>query len=704
MGELLVAGALPVTRRLWVSLARIALGGGMLLLLTGQSGRGVAQEPGTVDAANFVAVTDSLARPIYDACPGIVVADSATGRVVTRGSPMIIWPNWGYSAGQIAATSDGTLIATLSNENGWFIDVMTWSSDRDGWTENLFHGPFGLLGGGAIAISPDDTTMLAGEVNRVQKYRVADVVKPKPVPVGAITMDPAAESEVRGAARHRATVAAAIKYSADSQTAYVVGNDGFVYTLDVAAWAWRGDPIAYPAMSLPMHYRARRTFASLSPDERWLVINGGDPGTGSLLVLVDLRNGQATRMDALGLQEAWGVAFNYVGADRGLLAVHGRTAVATYRFDEGRLSPVAATRIPAPGHQSWQEDARWQARFASLAWSGDGARLIANQGGATEWRIFELSVTEPRQLTSVAVFESCQYNDLPPGYGPMGFDIVTSQKRPTLTATPTSSTTPTASKTPTITPAPTDTPSPSGTPTASSTATDVPPSATPTATAPPTLAPSPLHLPLNLREHCRVGTKRMDVALVIDASTSMRDGHTTAGRTKFAAAIEAARSFVDTLALPADQAAVVVFNSDAQVVVGLTGRRADVDAALARIPGLVRQHTRIDWGIEVAHEELFGPRHNPVNQAVMIVLTDGLANPEPASTAVRRAQEAKDDGITIFTVGLGKDDELNVVELREMASRSEYFYHAPDGEDLLAIYDEIATEIPCPADSFWGGR
>ena len=88
----------------------------------------------------------------------------------------------------------------------------------------------------------------------------------------------------------------------------------------------------------------------------------------------------------------------------------------------------------------------------------------------------------------------------------------------------------------------------------------------------------------------------------------------------------------------------------------------------------------------------------------MIVLTDGLANPEPASTAVRRAQAAKDDGITIFTIGLGEADELNIVELAQMASRPEYFYRAPDGEDLLAIYRTIAVEIPCPAEAYWGRR
>jgi Mg-chelatase subunit ChlD len=184
----------------------------------------------------------------------------------------------------------------------------------------------------------------------------------------------------------------------------------------------------------------------------------------------------------------------------------------------------------------------------------------------------------------------------------------------------------------------------------------------------------------------------------------MRDDRTSADRTKLAAAIEAAKVFLTTMSLPQDQAAVVVFNTDAEVTQELTGKRPDIEAALARIPQLVRQQPRIDLGIEAAHEELTSVRRNPANQAVLILLTDGLANPEPASTAVRRAQAAKDDRITIFTIGLGQPADLNVVELRQMASHPEYFYHAPDGEDLLAIYRTIAVEIPCPAAQYWGGR
>ena len=272
-----------------------------------------------------------------------------------------------------------------------------------------------------------------------------------------------------------------------------------------------------------------------------------------------------------------------------------------------------------------------------------------------------------------------------------------------VTPTAPASVTPTPSPTPSLTPSPASSPRPSPTAPPTPCAT---PSRVPTATATPTPTPSarPLYLPLLLRERCPVEKQRVDVALVIDASTSMRDGFTAAGRTRLAAALEAARTFVAGLALPADQAAVVCFNNAAWVEVGLTGRRADVQAALARIPDGVRQQTRIDLGIEAAQLELSGPRHRAINRPVMIVLTDGLANPEPASTAVQRAAAAKADEITIFTIGLGDERELNVPELTQMASRAEYFYHAPDAEDLAAIYRAIAVELPCPGVRLWVRR
>jgi Ca-activated chloride channel family protein len=193
---------------------------------------------------------------------------------------------------------------------------------------------------------------------------------------------------------------------------------------------------------------------------------------------------------------------------------------------------------------------------------------------------------------------------------------------------------------------------------------------------------------------------RTDVALVIDASSSMEE-RTSAGRTKISAAVAAARSFLDALQ-PAsgDQAAVVWFNDRAQVEQPLTGDRLALDNALGHI--VTRQFTRIDLGIEAARHELASPRRRVDNKPVMIVLTDGRANPVGPEVAEAEAATAKAAGVTVFTIGLGQD--LDVEALARMASRMEYFYQAPDAEALAGIYRGIAVSIPCPVDRFWGQR
>ena len=58
--------------------------------------------------------------------------------------------------------------------------------------------------------------------------------------------------------------------------------------------------------------------------------------------------------------------------------------------------------------------------------------------------------------------------------------------------------------------------------------------------------------------------------------------------------------------------------------------------------------------------------------------------------------------MTIFSIGLGADVEADA--LAAIASRSGYFYRAPDAEALADIYRAIAETIPCPAGQFCGGR
>jgi Mg-chelatase subunit ChlD len=258
---------------------------------------------------------------------------------------------------------------------------------------------------------------------------------------------------------------------------------------------------------------------------------------------------------------------------------------------------------------------------------------------------------------------------------------------------------------PTVPPTPTETPLPAtGTPTATATELASSPTVPPTATSTPapsaTSRPVPVYLPVTLRETCIHDQRHVDVALVMDASTSMLEPTRTGG-TKLDAARAAAAIFLDQLRLGSgDQATIVSFHSTATLLQPLTADRAALDQAFARIQPV--SGTRIHLGIDAAHAELTSARHRAANVQVLVLLTDGRSNPDPVELAVQRAAAAKADGIAIFTIGLG--NELDFDALARIASRPEYFYHAPDAADLARIYASIAVLTPCPGSAFWGGR
>ena len=133
---------------------------------------------------------------------------------------------------------------------------------------------------------------------------------------------------------------------------------------------------------------------------------------------------------------------------------------------------------------------------------------------------------------------------------------------------------------------------------------------------------------------------------------------------------------------------------------GLTRDRALLDAALDRIS--VAQTMRLDLAVEAGRGELEGDRGDAGNAKVLVLLTDGRANPVGPEVAVRKAQAAKDARITIFTIGLG--DDLDVDALAAMASTPDRFYRAPDGGQLAEIYRRIAVALPCAAGQFWARR
>jgi streptogramin lyase len=242
--------------------------------------------------------------------------------------------------------------------------------------------------------------------------------------------------------------------------------------------------------------------------------------------------------------------------------------------------------------------------------------------------------------------------------------------------------------TPEASPSPTNTPTPTPTPTGT-------PTPTPSPTPGPT--PGPVYLPLLLREDCPKVVEHADVALILDASTSMLDA-TVTGQSKLDAARNAIRDFLGIIAMPGDRAALVSYNDRAYLLQPMTGDPSAVSRALDR--ATVALHTRTDLALHMAADELGRSRgERPENKSVIILLTDGLPNPVGPDEVLRVADAVKASGITIYTIGLGKD--VNADLLRAVASWPNAYYPSPGGDDLAELYRRIARVIYCPGTVFW---
>ena len=267
--------------------------------------------------------------------------------------------------------------------------------------------------------------------------------------------------------------------------------------------------------------------------------------------------------------------------------------------------------------------------------------------------------------------------------------------------------TPTATPehTPTVTQTPTNTVVPSVTPTPTATAA---PSSTPTATPEPRVYT--IYLPYG--ENLCVPEKRfVDVVLVLDRSTSMLRSVEEGGIAKNEAAIAAAARFVEVLALEPDptdalgrhdQVSIVGFNDTAWTEVALTNNRTAANDALDRLRTKTIEGTRLDLAITQGQVPLDGPERIPENEAVIVLLTDGLPNRVPfdaskgerqEDTVLRAADVVRAKGSTVYTIGLGRAADINPRLLISMATERFNYYYAPVPEELEGIYEIIADDF-----------
>jgi Mg-chelatase subunit ChlD len=207
--------------------------------------------------------------------------------------------------------------------------------------------------------------------------------------------------------------------------------------------------------------------------------------------------------------------------------------------------------------------------------------------------------------------------------------------------------------------------------------------------------------PNPLPENIRVCAKPVDVSLIIDRSGSME--FLSKNPPQPLTDVKGAAAFFVKQLSDLDQASVVSFANEASnpIDIFLTNRFETVAKTIENI--FIRteslQNTNISDGLQRAYEELVSPRYRDGANRVAVLLTDGVATHPvkqgdqtyPEKVAVEVAKKMKSSGISIYTIGLGKD--VNREFLMSVASRPEDAFFAPSTKELESIYKTIGTKI-----------
>ncbi|PIS42929.1 MAG: hypothetical protein COT24_00835 [Candidatus Kerfeldbacteria bacterium CG08_land_8_20_14_0_20_40_16] len=158
---------------------------------------------------------------------------------------------------------------------------------------------------------------------------------------------------------------------------------------------------------------------------------------------------------------------------------------------------------------------------------------------------------------------------------------------------------------------------------------------------------------------------------------------------------ESAKLFIDQLDPGFDDIGIVSYNDGPSVDFTASADYNQAKYAIDHLPQPASQ-TNIGDAINIATQQI-QTYSTPDDVKAEILLTDGVANrpfPESAAEiyAINKAQEAKDQGIIIFTIGLGT--AVNQDFLRsQIASDPGYYFFAPNTSDLEDIYQQIANII-----------
>jgi PKD repeat protein len=135
-----------------------------------------------------------------------------------------------------------------------------------------------------------------------------------------------------------------------------------------------------------------------------------------------------------------------------------------------------------------------------------------------------------------------------------------------------------------------------------------------------------------------------------------------------------------------DRVGLVSFASEAKVDVALTDNRRAVEDGLKNL--INRGRTAVGEGIFLAVNELIASGRSDANWAI-ILLTDGRSNVGRAP--LTQAQRAADNGVRIFTVGVGRGVDRAVMSEIAKVTRGEFFEKFDDSvpRSVFKSFDEM---------------
>ncbi len=373
----------------------------------------------SVDDMQLVFVTEDHHFGIRG-CDSITVFDYSSLGPIFRGAVRV-------SPGRLAATTGLTLVLAVNSNilgSNSFLhvlrrsraDVLRWDSDPPLVGAN-FH-----IGGG-IAIGADDNTLLVTTTPHFPNY----IARPGPASISKFLLSEVKGNQI-GPVRGTYVLdapAAEIVVDAVGSWAHVLTVAGGVRTIDSQRMVEVAPPIdgVAPVVSGFASGRAPATFfhATLTPDGRVMVANRWQ---GRGVTVFDLNRRSATAVD-VSASIVGGVAFNHADANHGLLAVHEDTRIAVYRYiPPATLELVGAVTIARP-NISGRGASAVQGPFESIAWSGDGTRLVAaTDVGSAEFQVLKV-VDEGRTLVPERLLTACPEPDGPANWPN---DILTSNR------------------------------------------------------------------------------------------------------------------------------------------------------------------------------------------------------------------------------------------------------------------------------------